>query len=358
MTGIVGYGAYIPKFRLKVEDIWDVWVDPIETAAIVKKKRDLTEKAVGRWDEDSVTMAIFAAKSSLAMAEVPGEDLNAIYFGSCTNPYVSKASALVVAEALRSGPELLAADCQFATKSGTAALQICSALVETGMARYGLAIGSDDMSRHVPPHDPDEYAASSGAGALLIGKEKVVAEIEGMYSWTTQTPEFYRLDGERYIKHGANENEEPLVGYGKHVKNAVQGFMKKFDCSPRAFAYVALSQPDGRLPLEVSKELGFSDQQIRPGLIAPAIGDCGSASPFLALAAILDQAQAEERVLVVSYGFGAGSDVFALKTTALLNETKNRRRGYPSVRDLIDKKENISYAQYLRQERKLIQEYI
>jgi hydroxymethylglutaryl-CoA synthase len=358
MAGIVGYGAYIPNFRLRVEEIWDVWTDPIETAPVVKKKRGLTEKAVGRWDEDAITMAISAAKSSLAMAAISGGDLNALYFGSCTNPFASKPSAPVVAEALRTGPELMAADCQFATKSGTATLQICRALVESGMARYGLAIGSDALSRHVPPHDPREYAASCGAGAFIVGKEGVIAEIEGIYSWTTQTPEFYRLDGERYIKHAANENEEPLVGYGRHVKKAVEGYMKKFGCNSGDFVHVAMSQPDGQLPLEVGKEMGFSEGQMRSGLIASEIGDCGSASPLLALAAILDQAQGGERILLISYGFGAGCDVFGLKTTALLKEAREKRGGYPSVRELIDNKENISYVEYLRQERKLIQEFV
>jgi len=62
--------------------------------------------------------------------------------------------------------------------------------------------------------------------------------------------------------------------------------------------------------------------------------------------------------MVISYGFGAGCDILSLKTTVLLNEARKRREGYPSVRELIDNKEYISYAQYLRQERKLIQEYI
>jgi hydroxymethylglutaryl-CoA synthase len=358
MVGITGYGAYIPNCRLKVEEIWEVWADPIETAPLIKKKRGLTEKAIGRWDEDAVTMGIYAAKSSLAMAGITGGDLNAVYFGSCTNPFASRPSAPVIAEALRTVPELMAADCQFATKSGTAALQICSALVKSGMARYGLAIGSDTLSRHIPPHDPKEYSASCGAGAFVVSKERVAAEIEGMYSYTTQTPEFYRLDGERYIKHAANENEEYSVGYGRHLKNAVQGYMKKFGCHPKDFAYVALSQPDGQLPLEVGKEMGFSEEQVRPGLIATEIGDCGSASPLLALAAILDQARAEERVLVLSYGFGAGCDVLGLKATALLKEARQRREGYPSVRGLIDNRDYITYAQSLRQERKLIQEYV
>lgn len=283
MTGIVGYGVYIPRLRLRVEDIWNLWVNPTDTDVIIKKRRGLSEKAVTRWDEDSVTMAIYAAKSSLEIAGITPQELKAVYFGSCTNPYSSEAAGPVVAEALGTSPELFCADCQFATKSGTAALQICAALVTAGMIKYGLAIGSDALSRHVPPNDTLEYSASSGAAAFVLGKDKVIAEIEGIYSYTTLTPEYFRLTGERYIKHAASEDDEYLTGYNRHIKKAVEGYLKKYNSKAKDFVYVALSQPDGQMAINVSKEIGFSEEQIRPGLLATDIGDCGSASPLLRL---------------------------------------------------------------------------
>ncbi len=358
MAGIVGYGVYIPRLRLRVEDIWHVWPNPTDTDAIIKKRRGLSEKAVTRWDEDSITMAIYAAKASLEIAGIGPKELNALYFGSCTNPYSSGAAGPVVAEALGTAPELMCADCQFAAKSGTAALQICAALVAAGIIKYGLAIGSDALSRHIPPNDTLEYSASSGAAAVVLGKDKVIAEIEGLYSYTTLTPEFFRLSGERYIKHAASEDDEYLWGYSRHIKNAVEGYLKKFGARSRDFAYVALSQPDGEWPISVSKEIGFSEEQIKPGLMAADIGDCGSASPLLSVAAILDQAEPGQRILMISYGFGAGCDVLGLKTTSLLEDTRRRRATYPSVKELIYDKEYIDYAQFLRQERKLIQEYV
>lgn len=358
MTGIIGYGVYIPRLRLRVEDIWNFWVNPTDTDIIIKKRRGLSEKAVTRWDEDSVTMAIYAAKSSLEIAGIGAQELNAVYFGSCTNPYSSGAAGPVVAEALGTSSELICTDCQFATKSGTAALQIGAALVTAGIIKYGLAIGSDALSRHVPPNDALEYSASSGAAAFVLGKDKVIAEIEGMYSYTTLTPEYFRLSGERYIKHAASEDDEYLWGYSRHIKKAVEGYLKKFSGKVGDFAYVALSQPDGQMPMDVSKEIGVSEEQIKLGLMVADIGDCGSASPLLSLAAILDQAKPGQRILLVSYGFGAGCDVLGLRTTNIIEEAKKRRATYPSVRDLVSNKEYIDYAQSLRQERKLIQEYI
>lgn len=358
MAGIVGYGGYIPRYRLKVEDIWDEWLSPIDTPVVIKERRGLAEKAVTRWDEDSITMAVAAAKSSLEIAGISADELNAIYFGSCTNPYSSKAAVTIVAEALTDVRELMCADCQFAGRSGTAALQISAAMIDAGLAHYALAVGSDALSRHIPPNDPLEYSYSAGAAAFVIGNVKVLAEIETMYSYNTNTPEFFRLDGERYIKHAASEDGEYLWGYRKHVKEAIERYMTKFRRKPGDFAYVAISQPDGRLPINIMKENGFDEQQIRQGMMAGEIGDCGSASALLSLQVVLDQAKAGERILVISYGFGAGCDMIGLKATDLIEEGKRKRRTYPSVKELISNKEYVTYAQHLKQERKLLQEYV
>jgi len=194
--------------------------------------------------------------------------------------------------------------------------------------------------------------------ALVMSRKNVIAEIENMYTYNTHTPEFFRLDGERYIKHAASEDGEYLWGYMEHVNKAVAGYLKKFGGKPKDFAYLAISQPDGYLPVKVSQDLGFSEAQLKPGLLVAEIGDCGSASSLLSLVAILGQAEPDERILVVSYGFGAGCDVISLKTTDLLKQTSRPKASYPSLKELIRDKEYLGYAQYLRQERKLIQEYV
>jgi hydroxymethylglutaryl-CoA synthase len=104
--------------------------------------------------------------------------------------------------------------------------------------------------------------------------------------------------------------------------------------------------------------LGFNEDQVKPGLLVSQIGDCGSASSLLSLIAILGQAQPGQMILLVSYGFGAGCDVISLKATELLPRQREQEAGCPSLEELIGDKEYLSYAQYLRQERKLIQEYV
>lgn len=358
MIGIVGYGAYIPKERLKIKEIWEMWCSdwlPSSLNDVLK----LEEKAVTHWDEDSITMGIEASKVAIELTGVFPDQIGAVYFGSGTNVYATNASVSLVVEALGGKANTFCTDCQFSGKSGTAAMQISEALVKAKISEYALAIGSDDLSRHTAPNDFQEYASSAGAAAFLIGENNVVAEIEGTYSYITYTPDFYRLEGDRYIKIAGQKHDVDKVGYEKHTIEAAKGIMGKHNYQPKDFKYVIFNQPDGgRLPFSVAKSLGFTKEQVEPGLLVSQIGDCGSASCLISLAAILDLAKEKERILIVSYGSGAGSDAFIINTTSLLEKTRNKRKVYPSVKELISNKEMIDYKTYLRMERKLIQEYV
>ena len=67
---------------------------------------------------------------------------------------------------------------------------------------------------------------------------------------------------------------------------------------------------------------------------------------MLGLAATLDVAEPGDKILVTSFGSGAGSDSFAIEVTD--NVTEARERCTP-VKDLIDKtKIYIDYATYLK----------
>lgn len=352
-SGIVGYGTYVPNGRISSEDIWNVWMFGLGPR-VIKAARGLSERAVARWDEDPITMAGDASKIALQSAGVAASQIEAMYFGSGTNPYVTRPSCSVVAEIIGTGPEIFCADCQFAGKSGTAAMQVCLGLAEAGLIRYGLAIGSDAFSRHVAPNDTLEYSASYGAAALIIGREGVIAEVEDTCSYTTHTPDLFRLDGDRYVKHSLNPDEEIAVGYRKHTVLASQALLKKVGRKPEDYNYAIFSQPDGRGPVRIGKEIGFREEQIEPGLVSRDIGDCSSASPLISLAAVLDQAKAGERIFLTSYGYGAGSDAFSIKTTNLIEKTKPTN----SVKDQIARKTYLNYSEYLKSERKIMMEYV
>ncbi|HOG47973.1 MAG TPA: hydroxymethylglutaryl-CoA synthase, partial [Anaerolineae bacterium] len=68
------------------------------------------------------------------------------------------------------------------------------------------------------------------------------------------------------------------------------------------------------------------------------------------LSATLDQAQPGDRILLVSFGSGAGSDAFSLVVTEAINERRHRA---PQTRDYVRRRQEVDYATYARFRRKL-----
>jgi len=345
-VGIVGYGVYIPRYRIKVEEIARMWgADPEQ----MKRGLGVEEKAVAGPDEDTVTISVEAAKNALKRGGISPSSVGAIYVGSESHPYAVKPTATIVAEAIGATPEMTAADFEFACKAGTAGIQTCMGMVEAGMIKYGMAIGADTAQSS--PGDPLEYAAAAGGAAFLVGKldGEAIASIEATYSYTTDTPDFWRREMRPYPKHGGRFTGRP--GYFKHTLSAAQGLLRKLGLTPRDFDHAVFHQPNGRFPVEVARELGFSMNQIKKGLLSPKIGNTYSGSTMLGLAAILDEAKEGERILAVSYGSGAGSDAFSL----IVEEgIEGKRDLAPKVSDYLQEKVYIDYATYCKFTRKLV----
>ncbi len=345
-VGIVGYGVYIPRYRIRVEEIAKVWgADPER----VKCGLLIEEKSVPAPDEDTATIAVEAARNAVQQAGIDPQDIGAIYVGSESHPYAVKPTATIVAEAIEATPDLTAADYEFACKAGTAGIQTCMGAVEAGMIKYGMAIGSDTAQG--APRDPLEYTAAAGGGAFIVGKNgsETIAAIEDTYSYTTDTPDFWRRDMRPYPKHGGRFTGKPA--YFKHVLSAANGLLRKLQLTPQDFAFAVFHQPNGKFPLQVAKELGFSKEQVIPGLLTPKIGNTYSGATMIGLAAVLDQAKPGERILAVSFGSGAGSDAFSI---VVRDGIESKRDATPKVVDYINKRSNIDYATYAKFRRLLV----
>ena len=139
-VGIVSYGAYIPRYRIKIEEIAKVWGS---NANSIIDGLMVYEKSVPDMDEDTITIAVEAARHAINRAGINPEKIGALYTGSESHPYAVKPTSTVVAEAIGATPELTSADFEFACKAGTAAIQSCMGLVGSGMIELGMAIGSD-----------------------------------------------------------------------------------------------------------------------------------------------------------------------------------------------------------------------
>ncbi len=344
MAGIVAYGACVPRYRIKLEEIARVWGANAEAYG---RGLQIVEKSVAAPDQDAITLAVEASLSALSRSRIDPAEIGAIYVGSESHPYAVKPSGTVVAEAIGATDKVHCADFEFACKAGTEAVNAGLGLVEAMRVKYSLAIGSDTSQG--APGDPLEYATAAGAAAFILGTDDLVATIDLIRAQMTDTPDFWRREGRRYPRHGGRFTGEPA--YFRHIVSAASAAMAEAGLKPSDFRYAVFHQPNGKFPKRVGRTLGFSDEQMELGLLSPWIGNAYSASSLLGLCAVLDQAQPGDRILVTSYGSGAGSDAVILTATDRISEGRERA---PLVWDMVRKnKKYVDYAIYARFRRKI-----
>jgi len=339
MEGIVGYGAYIPRQRIKLEEIAAVWGADAEA---YKRGLMLYEKSVPAPDQDTITMSVEAARWALARAGIDPKRIGAVYVGSESHPYAVKPSGTVVAEAIGAVPDCHCADFEFACKAGTEAMFVGLSLVKSGEMDYVLSIGGDTSQG--APGDALEYSASAGSAAFIMGRENLLAECLHTYSFMTDTPDFWRREYEFYPRHGGRFTGEPA--YFKHVLAASREIMSRANLKPADFKFAVFHQPNGKFPLTAGRTLGFKDEQIETGLLNPWLGNTYSGSSPMGLTAILDVASPGDLILMTSYGSGAGSDSFIWRATKRLVEVRAKA---PFTRPQLDEnKVYITYGEYAK----------
>lgn len=331
-VGIAGYGAYIPIYRLPTNEIARVWKGGGSGPNV--------EKSVASIDEDTVTMAVEAARAALRMAGL--SDVGAVFVGTESKPYAVKPSSTVVAQAL-GFHKVLAADFEFACKAGTEAIQVIIGLVGSGMVGGGVAIAVDTAQGR--PGDDLEYTAASGAAAFVLANNgnDSIARIESSVSYVTDTGDFWRRQEEKFPKHLSRFTGEPA--YFHHTQSSVKMLLEEMKLKPQDFKYAIFHQPNPRFPVEVAQRLGFTQEQIQPGLLNPLIGNTYSASSSLGLIATLDIAKPGDMILFASFGSGAGSDAFCL---VVEDGIEGKRKKTTPIREMIASSRKIDYGTYAK----------
>jgi hydroxymethylglutaryl-CoA synthase len=340
-VGIVGYGAYVPRYRLPAAEVSRIWTGG-------RGGLPVKEKAVAGIDEDVATMSIEAARNALARSEIDPDQLRAVWVGSESHPYAVKPTSTIVAEAIGAVPNVQAADWQFACKAGTEAMVAAIGFVGSGMAPYAMAIGMDIAQGK--PGDALEYTAAAGGAAFILGgAQESLAEINATYSYVTDTPDFWRRAYQKYPEHGQRFTGEPA--YFAHITAAAKALMDAMDTTAADYQYAVFHQPNTKFPQRAAKSLGFTPEQIEPGLLVPVIGNTYAGASMIGLSAVLDIAQPGDHILLVSFGSGAGSDAFDLTVTEAILERQSRA---PKTQDYVARRTEIDYATYSRLRGKLV----
>lgn len=330
--GIVGYGVYTSKFRIKEGKM---------------------ERSVPYIDEDAVTAAVEAGKLALIHSGVSQSSIGKVYVGSESNPYAVNPIASKVAQVLKLGREekadgvqsVDAIDTEFACKAATSVFKDAASLVYYPKlcTSFAMVIGTDN-SQAAPRSELGgelDHFVGFGAGAFIFGMSDVIAEIEGWYSCTSDTPDFWRRDLQAYPRHGGRFTGEPA--YFKHVLKACRTLMEKLDLKIDDIDYFVPHQPNLRFPIKVAKQLGFKEEQYLPSLKVANFGNAYSGSSPIGLAAVLDDAKPDERIVLVSYGSGAGSDAYSFIATKQILEKRSRQKF--TIHSQSEKR-NLHYVDY------------
>ncbi|QQS38843.1 hydroxymethylglutaryl-CoA synthase [Candidatus Woesebacteria bacterium] len=342
-VGIVGYGVSIPHLRIKTKNIARAWNSSMNPGRAL----GVHEKSVPNYDEDTITLSVEAALRALERSTIQSNEVGAIYIGSESHPYAVKPSSTIVAEAIGMTNDYMAIDTQFACKAGTANMQIVIGLVSSLMIKNGLAIGTDCAQSTAG--DALEYTAAAGSAAIIIGRKNIAVKIIDTLSYSSDAPDFWRREGETCPKHAGRFTGEPA--YFKHIMMATKNILEKTKTQPSDYDHVVFHMPNGKFPGNVALKMGFTEKQLKAGLVVGNLGNTYSASSMIGLCSVFDIAKPGQNILLTSYGSGSGSDAFVFETTREL--TKIQRKASKTSTLLVNKK-YISYTSYLRLKNKIV----
>jgi hydroxymethylglutaryl-CoA synthase len=329
MAGIVSYGAYVPFYRLSRAEIAGAWGMKAATGA--------GERAVANYDEDSLTMAVAAARD--CVQGIDTAKIDGLYFASTTAPYKEKQTAATIAAVLGLPSEAVTIDFSGSLRSGTNALKTAMDAIDSGNQHSILVCAAD--SRLGYPAGPDEMTFGDGAAAILVGSKELIATIDHYYSRYHEIQDVWRSDRDSYVR-TAEDRFASDMGYSKVMADCVSVFLSNTNLAAADFTKVAIYSPNQRQLNRLSRKLGFNDSQVGDVLHAQ-VGNTGSAMCLMSLVSALEQAGQGERIMLASYGNGC--DIFAITTTDSITRPADRR----GIKKYLSSKSMLTpYSRYLR----------
>jgi hydroxymethylglutaryl-CoA synthase len=328
MAGIASYGAYIPFYRLSRAEVGKAWGSGGGPG----------ERAVANYDEDSLTMAVAAARDC-----IKGFDratIGGLYFASTTAPYREKQSAALIAAVLGLAPGTLTMDFSGSLRCGTNALRAALDAVKSGSVQNVLVCAADTRLGY--PAGPAESNFGDGAAALLVSGTDTIAEIDTFETTYHEIQDVWRSDKDTFVR-SAEERFAMDEGYVRVMGASVSGMLKKHRLAPADVTRIAINAPNLRQLKAMTKKLGFEDKSRPLEALHAGVGDTGCAQSLMALVAALEEAGAGEKIVLGSYGNGC--DTAIVETTERIGSLKDRR----GIRDHLASKTSMrNYNHYLK----------
>lgn len=324
MAGITSMGVYLPRYRLKGEEIAKMWGG----------RGAGGEKAVAGYDEDPLTMAVAAARECIKSEPMLPHSL---YFASTSAPYQEKQSAAIIANSLGLTRNTATADFANSLKAGTTALKSALDAVKAGTAGSVLVAAAD--CRLGLPKGRFEPLLGDGAAAVSVGSEGMLAEIESIHCLYSEFTGLWRTSGDRFLKSGEARFVD-TEGFFPIVQETVSGLFATRSLEPKDFSKVILPAFNARQHAALAKKLGFKPSQVQDPLFA-GIGHTGTAATLIMLMAALEDARPGERILLANYGDGA--DALILRVTEAVTKIQTGER----LQKRLAESRAIDYGTYL-----------
>ena len=321
MAGLVGYGAYIPYWRLQRSAI---------TGAL-GSGGGKGLRSVASFDEDTTSLAVEAGRNALAMAP-EGYRANVVAFATTSPAYADKTNATVIHAALGLDRSASSFDTVGAVRSGVAAVEVAQAM--NGLAvlsdiRTGLAGGADE---------------SNGGDAAVVwafGEGDPIAEWIGGAAVSAEFVDRWREPGAQFSKQWEERFGEFV--YVPLAEEAIGNALKSAGLAIGDLDRVIVTGLHNRAVGAVRKSIGATPQQIGDDLTAE-IGNTGTAHWALLVCDAFDTAEPGAKILVAN--LADGCDVGILQTTEALVAARQRARS--TVRGQIEAtRTDLTYSSFL-----------
>lgn len=330
--GITGFGAYIPRLRLSRQAVVaaNAWYAP------ELKSKGKGHRAMANWDEDSITMAVAAARDALGGQDQQGI-VREVILASCTLPFAERLNAAVIAEALNLNEYCSASDVTGSQCAGLAGLAqaLCSAASAPGSV---LLTAAD--SRRTRAASSQELDYGDGAAALLLGRDKVIAEVLGQATLSIDFVDHFRQAG-RDIDYYGEERWIRDEGVSRCMPQVIQRALKDSGVDAEAVTHFIFPTSLNKMETQLAQACGIRAEAVVDGL-AGHVGNTGVGHGLLLLAQVLEHAEPGQVIVLAQ--FGSGARAFVLRVTDEI-KTFAPRRGVAGW--LARGCEELSYTRFL-----------
>ena len=294
--GILRYGAYVPMRRLQRKAM--VAANSWFNGSL--KSQGKGERAMANWDEDSVTMAVAAARDCLG--DFDRDQLSAVHLASTTLPFADRLNAGIVAGALNLAEGVGGHDHSASQRAGL------SALADALNAGGGPILVTAAEKRRTKAASPLELSSGDGAAALLVGEGDVIAELVAHATRTVDFVDHYRGDGVAY-DYSWEERWIRDEGYNKIVPATLKDLFAKAGVTGADIAHFVMPCTLAKVAGPIARKAGIAESALRDNL-AMVCGDTGAAHALVMFAHALESAKAGELILVVAFGQGCDALLF------------------------------------------------